>query len=213
MTREHPATLLRPKPPKLGKKILLEKTFLWKKLSFQNKSTIRNVVRYKSRLLMMVVSVSFSMALVLAGLGVLDLCFFHDFGSPAIKGVGFVVIAFAGLLNIIVIYTLTNINISERNREIATLMVLGYQNKEVTGYIFREIFLQSILGILCGYVISLFLLQMIFSITGVGSIVEVTWFMWLIAPIIVLLFTAFIILILRRKIIKIQMNESLKAIE
>ena len=54
---------------------------------------------------------------------------------------------------------------------------------------------------------------MIFSITGVGSIVEVTWFMWLIAPIIVLLFTAFIILILRRKIIKIQMNESLKAIE
>ena len=48
---------------------------------------------------------------------------------------------------------------------------------------------------------------------GLGSVGEVSWFMWLIAPVIVMLFTGFVMLILIRKIIKVDMNESLKAIE
>ncbi len=214
MTNERPADLLRPKPPKAGKKVLLEKIpFIWNKLPFRFKSTVRNVLRYKSRFIMTVVAVALSASLVLAGLGLLDLCLFHDFGSPAIMGIAAVVVAFAGLLTAVVIYTLTNINISERNREIATLMVLGYHDGEVSGYIYREIFINSLIGIVFGYPASLFLLWLVFSTMGLGSIGGVTWFWWLIMPFVVLAFTGLIMLVLRRKIVKIDMNQSLKALE
>ncbi|MDE7439424.1 MAG: ABC transporter permease [Clostridia bacterium] len=214
MASERPAELLRPRPPKAGKKVILERLpFLWKRLSFKYKSTLRNVLRFKSRFIMTVLAVAISTALVLVGLGLLDLCIFHDFGSGAIMGIAFVVIIFAGLLNIVVIYTLTNINISERNREIATLMVLGYQNYEVTGYIYREIFINSFIGILFGYPLSCLLNLLVFSVMGVGTLGGITWFWWIVTPLIVLLFTALVALALRSKIVKVDMNESLKAIE
>ena len=214
MTGERPAALLRPKPPRTGKKVILEKIpFIWNRLPFRYKSTVRNVLRYKSRFIMTVVAVAISTALVLTGLGVLDLCLCHSFGSGAIMGIGVVVVIFAGLLTVVVIYTLTNINISERNREIATLMVLGYQDREVTGYIYREIFINSIIGILFGYPVSTFLIWLVFSTIGTGTIGGITWFWWLLTPVIVLLFTWLVTLILRRKIVKVDMNESLKALE
>lgn len=211
---ERPAELLRPKPPKTGKKVFLERIpFIWKALSFKYKSTMRNVLRYKGRFFMTVIAVALSTALVLAGLALMDLCLFHSFGSGAIMGISLVVVAFAGLLTNLVIYTLTNINISERCREIATLMVLGYQSKEVTGYIFREIYITSFIGILFGYPLSCFLNWLIFKTMSVGSLAGIGWFMWLFAPFIVMLFTWVVTLILRRKILKVDMNESLKAIE
>ena len=214
MAGERPANLLRPKPPKAGKKVILERIpFIWNKLSFKYKSTLRNVLRYKSRFFMTVIAVAFSTALVMAGLGLVDMCLFQDFGSGAILGISALIVIFAGLLTAVVIYTLTNINISERNREIATLMVLGYHNKEVTGYIYREIYINSFIGILFGYPLSAFFMWLVFRTMGLGSVGEVSWFMWLIAPAIVLLFTGTVTLILRRKIVKINMNESLKAIE
>lgn len=214
MANEAPATLLRPKPPRSGKKVIIERIpLLWNRLSFKYKSTARNVLRYKNRFVMTVVSVAFATALVIAGLGLLDMCLFHDFGSGAILGVALVVVAFAGLLTAVVIYTLTNINISERNREIATLMVLGYYDNEVALYIYREVYINSVIGIILGYPVSLLLLRLLFGIMGFGSIGGVSWFMWLIAPVVVLLFTGLITLLLRHKIVNIDMNESLKAIE
>lgn len=214
MTGERPANLLRPKPPKAGKKVILEKIpLLWNRLSFKYKSTLRNVLRYKSRFFMTVIAVAFSTALVMAGLGLVDMCLFQDFGSGAILGIAAVIVVFAGLLTAVVIYTLTNINISERNREIATLMVLGYHDKEVTGYIYREVYINSLIGIVFGYPLSAFFLWLVFKTMAIGSVAEVSWFMWFIAPAIVLLFTGLVTLILRRKIVKINMNESLKAIE
>lgn len=214
MTNERPADLLRPKPPKAGKKVILERiSFIWNRLPFRYKSTVRNILRFKSRFIMTVVSMAFSTALVLTGLGLLDLCLLHDFGSAAIMGIAAVIVVFAGLLTAVVIYTLTNINISERNREIATLMVLGYQDGEVSGYIYREIFITSLIGILFGYPLSLFLLWLVFSTMGVGTISGITWFWWIVTPLIVLLFTWLIMLVLRRKIVKVDMNESLKALE
>lgn len=211
---ERPANLLRPKPPKSGKKVFLEKIpFLWKRISFKYKSTLRNVLRYKGRFFMTVAAVALSTALVLVGLGLLDLCLFHDFGSEAIMGIAAIVVIFAGLLTVLVIYTLTNINISERNREIATLMVLGYQNREVYGYIFREIFITSFIGILFGYPLSCFLNWLVFMTIGFGSLSGISWFMWLAAPFIVTLFTWIVTLILRPRIARVDMNESLKAIE
>ncbi len=71
--------------------------------------------------------------------------------SGSLSLIVFVVILCSGALAIIVIYNLTNININERIKEIATLRVIGYQYKEVCGYIFREIFLLSLIGILFGF--------------------------------------------------------------
>ncbi len=214
LTADKPANLLRPKAPKAGKKVFLERIpFIWNLLSFKYKSTTRNVLRYMSRFLMTVVAVAFSTALVLAGLALLDLCLFHGINSPSVMAVAAVVVVFAGLLTAVVIYTLTNINISERNREIATLMVLGYHDKEVAGYIYREVYIDTVVGILLGYPLSALLIWAVFGVMGMGTLAGVTWFVWLIAPFVVLAFTAFVTLLLRRKIVKIDMNESLKAIE
>ena len=61
-----------------------------------------------------------------------------------------VLIVCAGALVVIVLYNLTNINIGERKKEIATLKVLGYKKREVSGYVFREIAILVILGIAVG---------------------------------------------------------------
>ena len=71
--REVPAQLIRPKSPKDGKRILLERiTFLWKKISFLYKVSFRNIFRYKKRFFMMVLGISGCTALLLTGLGVRD---------------------------------------------------------------------------------------------------------------------------------------------
>lgn len=214
IANDTPANLLRPKPPKSGKKVFLEKIpFIWKRLSFKYKSSLRNVLRYKGRFFMMLVSVAVSSGLVFAGLALLDMCLFSDFGSASIIGISVVVVIFAGLLTAVVINTLTTINISERNREIATLMVLGYHDNEVCGYIYREIYINTFIGILFGYPVGAGLAALIFSTMGFGTLGGVSWFMWLIAPFVVIAFTAVVTLILRRKIVKTDMNASLKAIE
>lgn len=215
MVREKPADLLRAKPPKAGRKVFLERIpILWNRLSFKYKSTMRNVLRYHYRFSMTVISVACSMGIALAGLALLDLCLFHEgFGSAALIGLAAVIVIFAGLLTMVVIYTLTNINISERNREIATLMVLGYYDREVAGYIYREVYINTIVGILIGFPMGIFLIIILFKVINVGSLAGVSWFVWPVAAVIVLLFTALVTLILRRKIVGIDMNESLKANE
>jgi putative ABC transport system permease protein len=71
--REVPASLLRPKPPKSGKKILLERiTFFWKRLSFTRKVTARNIFRYKQRFFMTVIGISACTGLMITGYGLKD---------------------------------------------------------------------------------------------------------------------------------------------
>lgn len=214
MMLQQPAELLRPKPPKAGKKVIFERMpFLWNRLPFRYKSTVRNVLRYKSRFFMTVIAVAVSMALVMAGLSILDLCLFGSLKSPSIVAIAVVVIIFAGLLTATVIYTMTNINISERNRELATLMVLGYHDNEVSGYIHREIYIDTLIGIIFGYPLAALLIWLVFTMIGLGTLGGISWFMWLIAPFVVVAFALLVTLLLRRKIVKIDMNESLKAIE
>ena len=68
--REQPAQLLRPKPPKIGKRILLERVgFVWKRLSFLHKVSARNIFRYKKRIYMTVIGVAGCTALMMAGFG------------------------------------------------------------------------------------------------------------------------------------------------
>ena len=214
LANNEPAILLRPKVPKSGKRILLEKmTFIWNRLAFKYKSSFRNVLRYKTRFMMMLISIAVSTGLVFAGLALLDICIFSDFGSPSIIGIAIVVVIFAGLLTMVVINTLTTINISERNREIATLMVLGYYDGEICGYIYREIYISAFLGILLGYPTGIGLATLVFKTMGFGKVKDVSWFIWLIVPVVVFGCTLLVTLILTPKIVKTNMNESLKAIE
>ena len=214
LTCQQPADLLRPKVPKRGKKVFLERIpLIWNRLSFKYKSTMRNVLRFFGRFLMTVVSVACSTALVLAGFAILDCCLFQGIGGTAMIGISIIVLAFAALLNFVVTYTLTNINISERERELATLMVLGYQDNEVAGYIYREIYITSGIGILFGLPLGALVCQFIFVVMGFGSVPGISWFVWILAPVLSIIFTVLVTLMLRHKIVRIDMNESLKAIE
>ena len=71
--RAMPAVIMRPKPPKSGKKVILEKvTFIWKRLNFTNKVTIRNMFRYKKRFLMTIIGIAGCTALIVTGFGIKD---------------------------------------------------------------------------------------------------------------------------------------------
>ena len=70
---EEPSALMRPKSPKNGKRILLERIdFIWKRLSFISKVTLRNIFRYKKRFLMTVLGIAGCTALLVTGFGIKD---------------------------------------------------------------------------------------------------------------------------------------------
>lgn len=71
--KEKPSELMRPKAPKIGKKILLERIpFFWNKINFSNKITIRNIFRYKKRILVTIIGIAGSTSLILTGFGLKD---------------------------------------------------------------------------------------------------------------------------------------------
>lgn len=213
ITSETPASLLRAKSPKSGKKVLLEKIpFVWNKLSFKYKSTLRNVFLFKSRFLMTVVSVVGSTVLVFSGMGLLDCAYLLD-GANSLVLVSIALIVFSAVLCALVIYNLTNINVSERTREIATLMVLGYRDREVTGYIFREIYVMSAIAALLGIPCGIGFVQFVFSLVDFGTLSDVGWWTYVLTPLLTMAFTFVSTLLLRKKITKTDMNASLKAVE
>lgn len=219
--RRSPSNLLRPKAPKPGKKITLEKiSFIWKRLPFKYKSTCRNIFRYVGRFWMVVVSISGSTALVMAGFGLSDISKSEEgitgilrSVQDTIGAVSGVIIIFAVALTILVIYNLTNMSISERKREMATLKVLGYHNYEVGGYIFREILLMSLMGILIGIPLGILLLSFVFQYLDFGAIADIQWTSYIWTVLITLVAICIVDLLLFPKIIKEDMNESLKSVE
>lgn len=80
-----------------------------------------------------------------------------DAVMDGLNSVIIVLITCATLLAIVVIYNLTNINVSERVRELSTIKVLGFYDKEVTLYIYRETIILSIIGIIAGFAVGFFL--------------------------------------------------------
>ncbi|GHU99714.1 hypothetical protein FACS1894211_05610 [Clostridia bacterium] len=214
-TKEKPAELLLAKSPKAGGVILIERIpFLWRRLKFKYKSTLRNIFRYKMRFLMTVFSVLGSTALVFAGLA---LYFSLSVTNPEMldimKSISSVLIVFAVVLNALVIYNITNINIDERKREIATLKVLGYRNIEVVGYIFRELFLLTSVGVLLGLPTGYVFMRFMFKFLEFGGIEHVKGFVWIVSGALSLVSLALADLLLFRKIHRVDMNASLKTVE
>ncbi len=213
LIKEKPATLLTPKAPKSGKVIFLERIgVIWNRLSFKYKSTLRNIFLFKSRLFMTVVSIMGSCVLVFCGIGLLNCTTSYE-NAGMIKAIAVALIAFSAVLCLLVIYNLTNINVSERNREIATLMVLGYQKNEVSGYMFREIYIMAIFGALLGVPLGVLFINFVFGLISFGTLSDIAWWTYLITPCITVLFSFLSTLLLRKKINNTDMNASLKSVE
>ena len=142
-----------------------------------------------------------------------------DSTSDMIKSLDLIIavlIILAAALSFVVLYNLSNINITERKREIATLKVLGFYNKEVDNYITRENLILTILGIIPGCVLGYFLMFI-----TIGTVeMENTRFLRTIAPIsylysgiIALIFTFIVNFVTHYSLKKIDMIESLKSVE
>ena len=128
----------------------------------------------------------------------------------------FVLIISAGLLAFVVLYNLTNINIGERVREIATLKVLGFTRREVDMYVFRENLWLSLLGILVGFVLGKYLHLYIMSSVEVEMIRfgrQILPMSFGLAALLTLVFTLIVSVVMSRKLRKIDMVESLKSVE
>ena len=157
-------------------------------------------------------------ALVLAGFGLYDLSQHPEAtGLPggmaeSFAPISLVVILFAAALCVLVVYNLTNMNIGERSREIATLKVLGYRAGEVAGYVYREVFIMAIFGIILGP-LGYGFLYFVFAYMDFGSMSVVQWQSYLYSVLLVFLFIILVDLLLIPKIRKIDMNASLKSVE
>lgn len=127
-----------------------------------------------------------------------------------------VMIICAGLLALVVLYNLTNINIAERKREIATLKVLGFYNRETSAYIYRENIVLTILGIAFGLILGIFLGYFIIITVEIenvmfGRSINFLSFIW--AILLTGVFSLMVNFLMHFKMKKIDMIESLKSIE
>lgn len=214
-----PAALLLPRAPKAGKKIFLEKLpFFWNRLSFRYKSTFRNIFRRLNHLLMTVLTVAGSTALVFAGFSLFNVSKSESVASfggmgESLSLISIMIIIFALLLCVFVIYNLTNMNIGERTRELATLKVLGYRFKEVLSYIYREIFIMAFFGVVVGLGLGCLLVYFVLSYLDFGSLADVQWYAYLGSAALIFVFIGLVDLILAPKIRSVDMTSSLKSVD
>lgn len=127
-----------------------------------------------------------------------------------------VLIVSAATLAFIVLYNLSNINISERLRELSTIKVLGFYPKEVSMYIFHELLILTILGIgfgsILGAVLNIFVLKTA-EIDLMLFPAQVSWLSYLYSAVLTLVFSSVVMLAMHRKLRKVNMVEALKAEE
>ncbi len=127
-----------------------------------------------------------------------------------------VLVISAAALAFIVLYNLTNINIEERIREIATLKVLGFTPRETQSYIFREIALLAIIGAALGLLLGVFLEGFVVTTAEVDQVMfgrSIHGPSFVIAYVLTLVFSAISMLLMLSKLSKIDMVESLKSNE
>lgn len=127
-----------------------------------------------------------------------------------------VLIVVAGLLGIVILYNLTNINVAERIRELCTIKVLGFYDNEVTMYIYRETIMLSILGVIVGWGLGLILHSYILAVVPPSTIMF-SPSVWIGAYIIPFITIAVISVILgfyiNRKLKYVDMLEALKSVD
>ena len=127
-----------------------------------------------------------------------------------------IVVVCAGALAFIVLYNLTNINITERIREIATIKVLGFYRKETASYVFREIYILAALGGLAGVLLGKALHAFVMAQVQIDAvyfpcIIHSMTYVYAVA--LTIGFTVLISMAMRGRLHKIDMAESLKSVE
>lgn len=142
-----------------------------------------------------------------------------DTYKTMLKSVNMVVVVLvvaAAVLAFIVLYNLTNINIAERAREIATLKVLGFTRREVYLYIFREILMLTVLGALLGLVLGIFLEGFVVVTAEVDHVMfgrDIHPMSFVLGFVLTLAFSIVVMIFMGKRLDKIDMVESLKSVE
>jgi len=136
-----------------------------------------------------------------------------------VKSIDYIIVVLiisAGLLAFVVLYNLTNINITERERELATIKVLGFYEGEVGAYIFRETLILSLLGAAAGLVLGIFLHGFVVRTAEVDMAMfgrEIYPSSFAYAAILTMVFSLIVCLAMFPKLRKINMVESLKSVD
>lgn len=127
-----------------------------------------------------------------------------------------VLIISAGMLAFVVLYNLNNINITERQRELATLKVLGFYDNEVSAYVYRENIILTFIGVLAGAVFGIFLHRYIILTVEVDAVMfgrSIKPISFLYSGLLTIGFSMIVNLFMHQKLKKIDMVESLKSVE
>ncbi len=134
----------------------------------------------------------------------------------SVDSVVVVLVVAAALLAFVVLYNLTNINITERVREIATLKVLGFTPHEVNAYIYRETMLLSLIGAFVGLFLGIAMEGYVVITAEVDQVMfgrEIHTLSFIIAFALTMLFSVIVTLAMKFKLKKIDMVESLKSVD
>lgn len=134
----------------------------------------------------------------------------------ALNSVVLILIISAGALAFVVLYNLTNINITERIREIATLKVMGFFDKEVDSYIFRENIILTLMGIAVGLFGGTFLARFIIQTAEIDLVMfgrEISVMSYVYSALITLVFSIVVVIYMHGHLKKVDMIEALKSVE
>ena len=120
------------------------------------------------------------------------------------------------LLAVVILYNLTNINVAERIRELSTIKVLGFLNKEVTMYIYRETILLSVIGMVVGILFGRMLHRVIIETVAPGFVMfnpAVGWFVYVLPCVIVIVILVALGYMVNHLLQRIDMLEALKSVD
>ena len=127
-----------------------------------------------------------------------------------------VLIISAAALAFVVLYNLTNINVSERIRELSTIKVLGFYDMEVSLYVYRETFILTLFGILVGFGVGNILATVLLKMVEVDSMlfpIAIYPISYVYSTVLTLLFSVIVMVIMHLKLKKVNMIEALKSVE
>ena len=140
---------------------------------------------------------------------------FESFASSLNQTMAILVLV-SVLLAIVILYNLTNINVAERIRELSTIKVLGFHNKEVTLYIYRETIILSLVGMIVGLVSGFYLHQFLIQMIAPGTFrfqPQVGWEVYLIPVLAVGIILTILGFFVNHYLRKVDMLEALKSVE
>lgn len=139
-----------------------------------------------------------------------------DMALNSLNFIIWLIVAFSGLLEFVVIFNLTNINIAERRREIATVQVLGFYPKEQNSYVLRENLVLSVISSFIGLPLGILFHRAVMKLIVIDRIsfdTNIEPLSFGVALLCTILFAVFVNQFMKRQIDRIPMAESLKAVE